>query len=103
MLLDLSETEFTGKQIENLLGEANITVNKNMIPFDTKKPTQTSGIRLGTPAVTTRGMGKQEMQLIGKFISGIIKKELKPENIVDSVKELCDMYPIYKGGAQEIE
>ena len=103
MLLDLSETEFTGKQIENLLGEANITVNKNMIPFDTKKPTQTSGIRLGTPAVTTRGMGKQEMQLIGKFISGIIKKELKPENIVDSVNELCDMYPIYKGGAPEIE
>ena len=65
--------------------------------------TQTSGIRLGTPAVTTRGMGKQEMQLIGKFISGIIKKELKPENIVDSVKELCDMYPIYKGGASERE
>ena len=46
---------------------------------------------------------KQEMQLIGKFISGIIKKELKPENIVDSVNELCDMYPIYKGGAPEIE
>lgn len=103
MLLDLSETGFTGKQVENLLGEADITVNKNMIPFDTKKPTQTSGIRLGTPAVTTRGMGKQEMQLIGKFISGIIKKELKPENIIDSVKELCDMYPIYKGGAPEIE
>lgn len=103
MLLDLSETEFTGKQIENLLGEANITVNKNMIPFDIKKPTQTSGIRLGTPAVTTRGMGKQEMRLIGKFIAGIIKKELKPENIVESVKEICDMYPIYKGGAPEIE
>ena len=61
LLIDLTNKEITGKHAETLLGKAGITLNKNMVPFDLKSPFITSGIRIGTPAITTRGMGKKEM------------------------------------------
>jgi glycine hydroxymethyltransferase len=73
MLLNLMGTGITGKQLEKALDAVNITVNKNGVPFDTEKPTITSGIRLGTPAVTTRGMKEPEMRRIAGFIDRVIK------------------------------
>src|SRR5439155_12675805 len=67
-LLDLTPVDFTGKEAEKVLGEVEITVNKNTIPFDSKSPMVASGIRLGTPALTTRGMGTEQMRQIAKLI-----------------------------------
>ncbi|MEJ5185235.1 MAG: serine hydroxymethyltransferase, partial [Rectinemataceae bacterium] len=75
MLVDLTPLGITGKEAEKWLDEANITVNKNGIPFDKKSPFITSGIRVGTPAVTTRGMGKTEMQTIASFIMDVLKSK----------------------------
>ncbi len=72
MLIDLSNKGITGKEAEAALGKADITVNKNMVPFDTKSPFVTSGIRLGTPAVTTRGLGEDEMRRIARLIDGAL-------------------------------
>ncbi len=74
MLIDLTNFDKTGKEIEALLGEANITVNKNTIPFETRSPFITSGIRIGTPALTSRGMKEAEMVKIGELIARIIKE-----------------------------
>ena len=98
MLIDLSNKNITGKQAENTLGVAGITVNKNMVPFDTKSPFVTSGIRIGTPAMTTRGMKENEMQIIAGFIDKALKnidneKELK--GIEEEVKKLCSQFPLY--------
>ena len=75
VLIDLSNKNITGKKAENLLESAGITTNKNMIPFDTKSPMVTSGIRVGTPALTTRGMGEDEMRLIAKLINKVIRSK----------------------------
>ena len=97
MLVDLTDNGITGKELEAMLGDANITVNKNAIPFDTRSPFITSGIRIGTPAVTTRGMDEADMTLIGGFISDII---LNGESAVPGVKEkvldLCARRPLYQ-------
>ncbi len=96
MLVDLTEKGITGKELEALLGRANITVNKNAIPFDTRSPFITSGIRIGTPAVTTRGMDEADMQVIASLLSDIVHKG---EDAVESVKarvlELCAKRPLY--------
>jgi glycine hydroxymethyltransferase len=96
MLVDLTDNGITGKDLEALLGRANITVNKNAIPFDTRSPFITSGIRLGTPAVTSRGMDEADMQLIGSLIADVVKRG---EDAVESVKaqvlELCARRPLY--------
>ena len=96
MLLDVHEKGMTGKKVETLLDLANITVNKNTIPFETLKPTVTSGIRIGTPAVTTRGFKEEECIKVADFITDIV---LNGESAVESVKakviELCSNYPIY--------
>lgn len=98
MLVDLTKKELSGKKIENALGMAAITVNKNMIPFDTKSPFVTSGIRIGTPAVTTRGMKENEMKLIAQFIDRAIKN-LENESELKEVKKevglLCSKFPLY--------
>lgn len=86
MLVDLTETGMTGKQAEKVLDEANITVNKNGIPFDSRSPLVTSGIRIGTPAVTTRGMGSKEMATIAEFILEVIKSG-GDESTVSRVRE----------------
>lgn len=104
LLVDLRPKGVTGKATEIALGNANITCNKNSIPFDTEKPTVTSGIRLGTPAGTTRGFSKLEFQLIGKMIVKVVDglgKHGEEENIVveksvkQEVLQLCEKFPIY--------
>ncbi|MGQ9845324.1 MAG: serine hydroxymethyltransferase [Caldisericia bacterium] len=99
MLVDLRPFKITGKDAENLLGKVNITVNKNTIPYDPEKPFIASGIRLGTPALTTRGMGEEEMEIIGKLISKILKNptdEVVHENVKKEIKNLCEQFPLYK-------
>jgi len=103
MLLDLRSFKVTGKDAQASLGRANITCNKNGIPFDTESPMITSGIRLGTPACTTRGFGEQEFKLIADLIYKVIKglsdnrsDNSKIENEVkNKVINLCSSYPIY--------
>jgi len=103
MLLDLRNFKLTGKLAMESLGNANITCNKNSIPFDTESPMITSGIRLGTPASTTRGFGQKEFILIGQLISKVLKELAKnPANISKvendvkkEVIDLCSAFPIY--------
>jgi glycine hydroxymethyltransferase len=98
MLVDLSGSDITGKEAEEALDIAGITVNKNAVPYDTRPPAVTSGIRLGTPCVTTRGMGEEEMTEIAEIISSVLKNSKKPEEIArlnQRVKNLCERFPIY--------
>nr|MDD6335033.1 serine hydroxymethyltransferase [bacterium] len=98
MLVDVSANGQTGKDVEKRLDAAHITANKNTIPFDQASPFVTSGIRLGTPAVTSRGMGEGEMRQIGGFIARLVKEG---DSAIDSVKEgvlaLCEKFPLYDG------
>jgi glycine hydroxymethyltransferase len=98
MLIDLSNKNITGKQAENSLEKAGITVNKNMVPFDQRNPFVTSGIRIGTPAVTTRGMQENEMHQIAVFINEAIT-DFDNENVLSKiksdVKDLCGKFPLY--------
>ncbi len=98
MLVDFRKSEMTGKQAEALLDEVGITVNKNKVPFDERSPFVTSGIRIGTPAVTTRGMKEGEMVKIGELISEVLHN-LHDESIKGGVKKevrlLCDKFPLY--------
>ncbi|MFW0884468.1 serine hydroxymethyltransferase [Candidatus Acidulodesulfobacterium sp. H_13] len=99
MLIDFRKSEMTGKQAEALLDEAGITVNKNKIPFDERLPFVTSGIRIGTPAVTTRGMKEGEMVKIGELIAEIIQNsdnETIKNNVKKEVQMLCDRFPLYE-------
>ncbi len=99
MLADLSRLNITGKMAEAALDRSNITVNKNTIPFDQQSPFVTSGIRIGTPAITTRGMGLAEMDVVGGLIAQVLRH---PEDtaVIEStrnkVTELCDAFPIYQ-------
>jgi glycine hydroxymethyltransferase len=103
MLLDLRDFKLTGKLAESSLGKANITCNKNSIPFDTQSPMITSGVRLGTPASTTRGFSQKEFVLVGQLISKLLKELAKnPENnskaeneVKKEVIDLCGSFPIY--------
>ncbi len=96
MLVDLTSTGRTGKEVEALLDRANITVNKNTIPFETRSPFVTSGIRIGTPAVTSRGFNESDMLLIASFIARIVEGG---EEAVGEVKKgvlaLCEQHPLY--------
>jgi len=98
MLLDLTTKEITGKAAENALHAAGITTNKNMVPFDTRSPFVTSGIRLGTPAMTTRGFKEAEMKKIAGYMDTVLK-DVEDENAIAIVKkevnELCSQYPLY--------
>lgn len=97
MLLNLVGTGVTGKDLEHLLDAARITVNKNAIPNDPEKPFVTSGVRIGTPAVTTRGMKEEDMILIGNMIADIIeKREDAVARVKENVLKLCKKYPIYE-------
>ena len=100
VLVDLSKLDISGKLAENKLEEAGITVNKNMVPYDKKSPMVTSGIRIGTPAVTTRGMKENDMIHIIRLIDKVLKKPNDESNIrfvKAEVVELCNQYPIYQG------
>lgn len=100
ILVDLkSSKDLTGQAVEKALDKAGITVNKNGIPYDTEKPMVTSGIRIGTPAVTTRGMKEKEMEEIGNFILETIENindDKKLSEIKERVKELCLRFPLYE-------
>ena len=99
MLVDLRGTGITGKAGEKALDDIGITVNKNTIPFDTEKPTVTSGLRLGTPAVTTRGMGSSEMEQIASFIDTTLSNignEAVQTEVATNVKNLTGRFPLYQ-------
>jgi glycine hydroxymethyltransferase len=97
MLVDLQNKKVTGKDAEKMLDEVRITVNKNAIPFDPLSPFVTSGIRLGTPAVTTRGMGEREMKDIALAISMAIQDAQKNRaEVIAIVDRLCGLYPLYE-------
>lgn len=97
MLLDLRGSGVTGKELENLLDEGNITANKNSIPNDTASPFNPNGLRIGTPAVTTRGMDEEAMAVIGKCIIDVIgRKEAALPEVRAKIKALTDKYPLYK-------
>ncbi|HOJ38384.1 MAG TPA: serine hydroxymethyltransferase [Ignavibacteriales bacterium] len=98
MLIDLSNKGITGKDAQLALDEVNITVNKNMVPYDTKSPFVTSGIRIGTPAMTTRGMKEDEMKIIAKLIDKVLTNlgnEKIYEEVKTEVKELTSRFPLY--------
>lgn len=96
MLVDLTDTGVTGKEAEKLLDEVGITVNKNAIPFDTKSPFITSGIRIGTPATTSRGFKEEDMTEVGKLIALTIKDfEGNKDDVKKRVAALCEKHPLY--------
>ena len=99
VLVDLRPFKVTGKVAETVLDEVGITVNKNTIPFDPEKPTITSGIRIGTPALTTRGMKEPEMKLIADLIAKIlhnVDNEKEKEEVRQIISDLCRKFPLYK-------
>ena len=98
LLLDLSDRDLTGKEVESSLERAGLTVNKNTIPGEKRSPFVTSGIRLGTPALTTRGMKEREMEQVGSWVAQVIKNihnERLIERIRKEVKEFCSPFPLY--------
>ena len=98
VLIDLTSKGISGKAAEKSLEKAGITVNKNMVPFDTRSPFITSGIRVGTPALTTRGMGPNEMvqivNLIDKIVMNIDDEDIS-KKVNAKVMELCESFPLY--------
>lgn len=97
ILVKLTKYNITGKELEHLLDECNITLNKNAIPNDPQPPFVTSGVRVGTPSVTTRGMKELEMVIIGNLIAKVIKeREAALDEVRAKVKELCEKFPLYK-------
>jgi glycine hydroxymethyltransferase len=100
VLIDMTNKNISGQEAETVLDEVSITVNKNTIPFDLRKPMDPSGIRLGTPALTTRGFKEEDMIIVADLIAETIhnsKKELVKEEVKKKVKELTKRHPIYTG------
>ncbi len=96
LLLNLTDKGITGKELEKLLDETHITVNKNAIPFDMQKPFVTSGIRIGTPAITSRGMGEREARIIAGLIVKVIEEREGAFGYVNAeVEKLCKKFPLY--------
>lgn len=99
MLVDLRTKKLTGKVAEKVLDEVGITINKNTIPFDPESPFVTSGIRIGTPALTTRGMKEKEMQKIAQLFNLVLshpEDEKTKDNVKKEIKSLCQSFPLYK-------
>jgi glycine hydroxymethyltransferase len=103
ILLDLRNLDLTGQAAETALGQAGITANKNSIPFDERGPAVTSGIRIGTPVVTTRGMGEAEMVAIAAFIDRVLRHPAETAVLAEvrqEVQDLCRRFPLYPGDAR---
>jgi len=106
ILVDLSDKGITGAQAEDVLERAGITVNKNAIPFDTQPPSVTSGIRIGTPAVTTRGLKEKEIEEVANYIADLLED---PENdslvrdIRKKIKKICELFPLYESRLKRYE
>ena len=99
VLIDLTSKSISGKKAENILEKCCITTNKNMVPYDQRSPLITSGIRVGTPALTTRGMGESEMKIIAGLIDKVlsnIDNESRMNEVRNSVLDLCNQFPLYK-------
>jgi len=97
MLVDVSSLGMSGRKAERVLDSVGITANKNTIPGETRSPTQTSGIRLGTPAMTTRGFGAEEIQITGRLIAKVLRHaddELILETVRSQVAELVSSFPL---------
>ena len=94
MLVDLTANNISGKELEKRLDDAHVTCNKNTIPNDPRSPFVTSGVRLGTPAVTTRGMKEEDMDKIAEIIAMVIESEDNVENAKAMVAELINKYPL---------
>ena len=98
MLVDLRDKNMTGKELEKMLDEVNITVNKNTIPFETTSPFVTSGVRIGTPSITSRGFNEEDARLVARLIAKVIaEREAAFEEVRAAVKELCAKHPLYEG------
>jgi glycine hydroxymethyltransferase len=98
MLVDLIGRELTGKDAEAALGAANITINKNAVPGDPRSPFVTSGIRLGTPAITTRGFGVEETRTLGRWIAEVLdhpNDDAVLNRIKGEVLAICRRFPVY--------
>jgi glycine hydroxymethyltransferase len=91
----LRKQGITGKDAEAALGRAHITVNKNAIPNDPQKPMVTSGIRIGTPAMTTRGFKKAEAEELAGLIADVLEDSKNEQRVAEQVKALCAKYPVY--------
>ena len=103
LLLDVRSRSITGRKAERALGNAHIIVNKNMIPFDPEKPMTTSGVRIGTPAMTTRGMGPQEMRTIAGWVDDVLhapEDAAIADGVQREVRDLCAAFPIYPQPAE---
>jgi glycine hydroxymethyltransferase len=97
ILIDLTGTGVTGKDLEKMLDDVHITANKNTIPFETASPFITSGLRVGTPAITTRGFKEEECRTVARLVAKIIfEKEDAFIEVRRAVKELCDAFPVYE-------
>ena len=98
MLADLTSLNITGKAAEELLGQVGITVNKNAVPFETRSPFITSGVRIGTPAITSRGMKTEQAEIIASLIAGLLKdpdNEKQMSGARARIGELCTAFPLY--------
>lgn len=96
LLLDLRNKNLTGKEAEELLDDIGVTTNKNTIPFDPESPFVTSGLRIGTPAVTTRGMKEKDMKEIAEIIGQALDKDIDRDIVKNRVKNLCNKFPLYE-------
>jgi glycine hydroxymethyltransferase len=100
-LVDLQSKGLTGKDAEQFLGRANITVNKNAVPKDPQKPMVTSGIRIGSPAMTTRGFREIEAEQLANLIADVLESRAEDktvQRVTAEVKKLCDKFPVYRNG-----
>ena len=98
VLIDLRSKGLTGKQAEEALGAADITVNKNMVPYDTESPFVTSGIRIGTPAMTTRGLAEDDFREVARLIDRVLSKphEETARAVKADVQAMCRRFPLYE-------
>jgi len=99
ILIDLTSRDITGQEFETSLGKAGIAVNKNAVPFDKRGPKVTSGLRLGTPSLTTRGMKETEMKVVAGLLKNVLENPNDEKTLQDTrstVMELCRSFPIYR-------
>ena len=96
MLIDLRNKNINGKEAEKKLGKADITINKNMVPFDTESPFVTSGMRIGTAAVTTRGMVEEDMVKIVDFIDRVLANENETKKVKKEINNWVVQFPLHK-------
>ena len=96
LLLDLRSLKITGKEAEKLLNDSGLAVNKNMIPYDPEKPMVTSGIRIGTPAITTLGAKEEDAAYVAQIMVDLLKKSISEDEAKDRVRIFCEKFPLYK-------